>query len=379
MALDAVFSREDALLWSVLFLALSKGEMVAQVAAFINEIETVVPKFEVHKKFLEYAPNFLNEREQKLFQRLAPKAHINTRYSVLEPSDLFGELDKAGEFKRGKFPSTSRRMKIYKDSAFGLAAKALRKVFDKHDPASFTHLVISSCTGFYAPGLDLEIQREFKMSPHLERTIVGFMGCYAAMNTLKVASQAVGANPNAKALIVNLELCTIHMQENYNLEGLLGFMQFADGCAVSVVSSDPSGIELKEFYTDVAEVAADLITWHVGDQGFEMFLSTEVPAALASHLPSMASKWLGENFDRDILWAVHPGGRGILDAVEDKLHLPKDKLTYSREVLAQYGNMSSATVMFVLQKMLKGECTGDGIGMAFGPGFTMEALKFIKH
>jgi alpha-pyrone synthase len=355
---------------------MDQGEVVQR--AFINDIQTVVPKFEVHKKFLEYAPNFLTEREQKLFQRLAPKAHITTRYSVLEPSELFAELDKAGEFKRGNFPSTSRRMQIYKENAFSLAVRALHPIFEKHDPSTFTHLVISSCTGFYAPGLDLQIQREFGMSPQLERTIVGFMGCYAAMNALKIANQAVLGNPKAKALVVNLELCTIHMQENYNLEGLLGFMQFADGCAISVVSSEAKGFELAEFYTDVANDAADLITWHVGDQGFEMFLSTEVPNALANHLPRMASKWLGADFNRDILWAVHPGGRGILDAVEDKLHLPKEKLAYSRKVLNDFGNMSSATVMFVLSQMLNDQSHGDGIAMAFGPGFTMEALKFKK-
>lgn len=347
--------------------------------AFINAIETVVPQNEVHKKFLAYAPSFLKPNEQKVFNRLAPKAQIETRFSVLKPSELDTQLDEAGEFKRGKFPTTARRMQIYKENVFALASRALNPIFKKHPPSSFTHLVISSCTGFYAPGLDLQIQKEFGMSPQLQRTIVGFMGCYAGVNALRVADAAVRADSSAKVLVVNAELCTIHMQEHYDVGGLLGFMQFADGCAVSVVSGESTGLRLTEFYTDVASDASELITWHIGDQGFDMFLSTEVPGAVGANLPSMTTRWLGEGFDREILWAVHPGGRGILDAVEDKLRLGRDNLKYSRKVLSENGNMSSATIMFVLREMLADpSARGNGVAMAFGPGFTMEALKFNK-
>lgn len=351
------------------------------VPVFLNRVETANPPFEVHKKFLSYVPTTMSvDRERKLFARLASKSQIEKRYSVLEPAAAVEHLDANGLFRRGNFPSTAARMRLYKEAAFPLAAKAVRPILDEVGSRNITHLIVTSCTGFYAPGVDLELQREFQMRSDLERSVIGFMGCYAALNAMKAAWHIVRSKPEAKVLMLNLELCTLHMQEDFDLEQLLAFMQFADGCAASLISASPSGIEMKELHSAVVPEANDLITWHVGDSGFDMHLSPKVPLALAANVPRLVSSWLGERQNDIALWAVHPGGRAILDAVEDKLRLGPEAMTSSREVLRDHGNMSSATIMYVLQKLLVDPTArGDGVAMAFGPGLTMEAMLFAKH
>ncbi len=351
------------------------------VPVHLNRVSTAVPPFEVHRKFLEYVSRSLvDERERRLFARLASKSQIERRHSTIEPSPAPERLDDRGFFRRGSFPSTGERMRAYKAGALPLAIKAVRPLFDGVDPGSITHLIVTSCTGFYAPGLDLELQREFNLRADLERSVIGFMGCQAAFNAMKAAWHAVRSVPEAKALMVNIELCTLHMQEDLELERLLSFMQFADGCAASLISAEPRGLEMRELRTAVAPEAADLIAWRVGDSGFDMRLSPKVPSAIAAHVPRLFDEWLGPRAGGVGLWAVHPGGRAILDAVEDKLRLGPEALRASREVLRDHGNMSSATVMYVLEKILADPAArGQGVAMAFGPGLTMEALYFEKH
>jgi predicted naringenin-chalcone synthase len=205
------------------------------------------------------------------------------------------------------------------------------------------------------------------------------MGCYAAFNGLKAAWSAVRSCPDAKVLMVNLELCTLHMQEDFNLERLLAFMQFADGCAVSLISSEKAGLKIEELHSDVVPEARDLITWQIGESGFDMHLSPTVPQALAAHVPGLMDRWLGDRISQVAEWAVHPGGRAILDAVADKLSLTARQMHPSREILRRYGNMSSATILFVLNEILRDESrSGTGVAMAFGPGLTMESMLFRK-
>jgi predicted naringenin-chalcone synthase len=269
-------------------------------------------------------------------------------------------------------------MRRFETHAPRLAEKAVRALLRHENVSRVTHLVITCCTGFSAPGLGIEIIRSCGRSPSIERTIVGFMGCYAAMNGLKLARHIVRSEPRARVLVLNLELCTLHLQESQSLEQMLCFLQFGDGCAASLVSAEPRGIALHRFASALVPDTQDLITWHVRDCGFEMVLSGKVPAAIESALRSSAAEILdGAPAQATDLWAVHPGGRSVLDAVERAFDLPPDALGVSRDVLRRYGNMSSATVMFVLQRMLEqSDRPARGCAMAFGPGLVAETLLF---
>ncbi|MEM8664468.1 MAG: 3-oxoacyl-[acyl-carrier-protein] synthase III C-terminal domain-containing protein, partial [Pseudomonadota bacterium] len=211
-----------------------------------------------------------------------------------------------------------------------------------------------------------------------ERTMIGFMGCYAAINALRLARSIVRAEPDAHVLIVSVELCSLHLQETDDLEVVLSFMLFGDGCAAALVSARPEGLRLDGFRTAVMPAADDLITWHIGERGFDMRLSGEVPGALCTALPDAVATLEPGGVGSVDLWALHPGGRSILDAVERALDLGPDALNASRGVLRDYGNMSSPSVLFVLAAMMReGPAAGArGLAMAFGPGLTAEGMRF---
>ena len=212
----------------------------------------------------------------------------------------------------------------------------------------------------------------------VERTIIGFMGCYAAINALKLARHIVRSERDARVLIVNIELCTLHLRQTRDLEKLLSFCLWGDGCAAALVSADPVGLRLDRFHAIVAAESRDLMTWSVKDDGFDMVLSGQVPGAIHDTLQTGIGDILGNKSVAEVdLWAVHPGGRSILDAVERSLDLDADALNTSRDVLRDNGNMSSATVMFVLEKMLQARAHDKvGCAMAFGPGLTAETMMF---
>jgi predicted naringenin-chalcone synthase len=204
--------------------------------------------------------------------------------------------------------------------------------------------------------------------------MVGFMGCYAAINALKLARHIVRSDPKAAVLMVNLELCTLHFQETQDLEQVLSFLIFADGAAASLISARQQGFALDSFNAVMVPGTKELITWRIRELGFDMLLSGRVPAELARALQQ--SQMMAEREGID-LWAVHPGGRSILDAVEKGLELPGGALAASREVLSCFGNMSSATVMFVLERMMQQAQPGQrGCAMSFGPGLTAETMRF---
>jgi alpha-pyrone synthase len=239
-------------------------------------------------------------------------------------------------------------------------------------------VIVTSCTGLYAPGLDFEVVNHLGLNPSVERTMIGFMGCYAAINALKSAHHIVRSEPEARVLVLNLELCSLHFQETQALEQVLSFLVFADGCAASLVSAEPTGLAIDSFLAVNIPGTSHLITWRIGELGFDMQLSGEVPGRIGSALKDGGTKVTRGADPRSIdLWAVHPGGRSILDSVEKGLSLAPDALVSSRDVLARYGNMSSATVMFVMKEILQRAQTGQtGCAMSFGPGLTSETMLF---
>ncbi|HEY0522841.1 MAG TPA: type III polyketide synthase [Stellaceae bacterium] len=358
--------------------------------AFVNRIATAVPGFDVHRKFVDYAPRLLGDgRMRRLFARMAERAEIEHRYSFFEPDSDPERLDAGGFYRRGVFPDTAARMRFFETHAFDLARDAI----DRLDPlgsgdgggggrGAVTHVIVTCCTGFAAPGLDLQIVGHLGLDGSVERTIVGFMGCYAAMNGLKLARHIVRSEPEtARVLMLNLELCTLHLQEIDDLETVLSFLIFADGCAASLITAEPTGIALDGFASSVLADSADQITWRIGRGGFDMHLSGQVPATIGRELPRQIGAVLGNRAVSDIdLWAIHPGGRTVLDAVERALDVEPQALRTSRGVLRDYGNMSSATIMFVLKRMLEDpSAAGEGCAMAFGPGLTVEAMRFRKE
>jgi predicted naringenin-chalcone synthase len=352
----------------------------AVTTAYLNRIATAVPEHDVHAAFLAFAESQLDDRRRSIFRRMADKGGIDHRFSCLKPGTdpASGAVDADNIYGRGAFPTTSDRMRLFEAHAPVLAARTVEKLCLGEHRRDITHLLVTCCTGFSAPGLDLEIVERCGLNSTVERTIVGFMGCYAAINALKLARHIVRSEASAKVLVLNLELCTLHLKETQDLEQILSFMVFADGCSASLVSSEPTGLALDGFHAVVAPGTRDLITWRIRESGFDMVLSGKVPAAIQDALSSHAGDILVDTTAREIeLWAVHPGGRSVLDAVERALQLAPDALDASREVLRRFGNMSSATVMFVLQVLMTGKAgRRNGCAMAFGPGLVAETMMF---
>ena len=355
--------------------------------AHLNRVATAVPEFEVHHAFVAFAAEMLaDERTRGLFRRMARVSGIRQRFSVLNP-DVLGEegsIDAAKFYRWGYFPNTAARMRVFEQTAPRLAHQAVdRLALSAEERARVTHVIVTSCTGLYAPGLDFEIMDYLGLAQTVERTTIGFMGCYAAMNALKVARHIVRSEPDAAVLVVNLELCTLHLQETQDLGQVLSFLVFSDGCSASLVTADRTGLALDSFRSVVIPETRDLITWNIGELGFDMLLSGRVPGEIARALRSATRATGareitgGRGVDEVDLWAVHPGGRSVLDAVEEGLELREGSLAASRRILECFGNMSSATVMFVLEQVMKGASAGQsGCAMSFGPGLTAETLLF---
>ena len=350
--------------------------------AHINRIATSVPPHDVHRAFIDFAETLLPEgTERNLFRRMVRLSGIEHRYSFLQPiSTAPGSWnDAAGLYVPGDFPPTARRMEAFERFAPQLARCALNKLaISDEERRGITHVIVTSCTGLYAPGLDFDVVEHLGLNRSVERTMIGFMGCYAAINALKSAHHIVRSEPDSKVLILNLELCTLHFQETANLEQILSFLLFADGCAASLVSAQPRGLAIDSFLALQIPETSHLITWRIRELGFDMQLSGQVPAEIRRTLGETGTQITrGDDPTSIPLWAVHPGGRTILDAVEKSLALPSEALMHSRSILAQYGNMSSATVMFVLQRAMQHAQAGQrGCAMSFGPGVTAETMLF---
>lgn len=314
----------------------------------------------------------MDDRERSLFARMAQRSGIEHRWSVLDASGQ--ALTERAGFYGDHWPSTAQRMAIYGDAAPALAVRAVEALGQRVPIEGITHLVVASCTGFTAPGTDQRIAALLGLSPSVERLLVGYMGCYAAIVALRSARHIVRSDPDARVLVICVELSTLHLQDDPRVEPLLAMLQFGDGAAAALVTGAPGGIALGQPFSATLPDSADLIRWDLGDHGFAMHLSGEVPGAIAAALADPAMLPI-ESGAVD-LWAVHAGGRSILDAVARALDLSAEALDHSRAVLRAFGNMSSATLLFVLARILAGEERGRGVALAFGPGLAAEGLTF---
>ena len=284
--------------------------------AFVNRIGTAVPPNDVHKTFIHFVDQLLPDSKAKLlFQRMSQRAGIEHRYSVLEANDPFAPaLDRNGLYQMGHFAGTSARMAQFQTKAVDLAEKSISELELNGERSLITHLIVASCTGFAAPGLDQMLVERLRLNPTIERTMIGFMGCAAAVNALRLAHHIVRSEPSSKVLVLNVELCTLHLHETPDLESLLTALLFGDGSAAALVSAEPTGVAIKNFRAITIPNSQDLITWRIGDRGFEMSLSGEVPARIAAALRQEAMR----NDDQGLLrgqrpsaferWAVHARG-----------------------------------------------------------------------
>jgi predicted naringenin-chalcone synthase len=339
---------------------------------------TAAPGHDVHAAFIDWASRRIDDaRARKLFLRMAERSGIDHRYSVLKRADDGGSpVCPGGFYAADPLPSTGERMALYADHAPALALEAVRSV-PSLDPGSVTHLVVASCTGFVAPGIDQILADRLGLAPSVERLLVGFMGCYAAVSALRSAYHIVRSDPDARVLVITVELSSLHLQPECAIEPLLAMLQFGDGAAAALVAAEGAGLAIDAPFATTLPASSELIRWTIGDQGFAMHLSGEVPARIAEALrdPALVATIAGGQASAVDSWAVHAGGRSILDAVEHGLGLEPAALDLSRGVLADYGNMSSSTLMFVLAKAMQ-QPVARGVALAFGPGLAAEGFRY---
>lgn len=294
--------------------------------------------------------------------------------------------------------STGVRNAIYRSEAPPLFAAAARAAIARSgfEAGDITHVVTASCTGFFAPGPDFLLVRDLGIPPTAERTHIGFMGCAAAFPAIRAATHICDARPGAVVLVVCAELCSLHIRSSRDPEQIVASAVFGDGAAAALVSSaEPRAggpvLEIDAFTTAITAEGEEDMDWTIGDRGFEMRLTAQVPRIIGREIAGTVAAMLGEGEDpgagtavgADVTaWAVHPGGRSVLDRVQAGLGLPDAAMAHSRAVLRDYGNMSSATILFILQRILGDEATGDGVrvaGLCFGPGLTVETALFTRR
>lgn len=284
------------------------------------------------------------------------------------------------EANDGVGPTTAERMAIYAEEAGPLAIRAARAALDesRFDPATLTHLVTVSCTGFTAPGIDLALIRGLGLKPTVERTHVGFMGCHGALNGLRVANAFATANPAARVLVCAVEMCSLHYYYGNEADKLVANSIFADGAAaiVGAGAREPDRWSVAASGSCLIPDSASDMGWTVGDRGFEMMMSRRIPSQIAEHLRPWLEAWLNDNglsLSEVRSWAVHPGGPKIVSAVQESLGLSDADLAASRGVFQDHGNMSSPTVLFVLDRLRQENAPRPCVALGFGPGLVAEA------
>lgn len=360
--------------------------------AYIHQIEQRVPEFsytqdELRDRMKEVVDG--DEKDRRLLHHIYGRSGINTRHSVID------DFKKDGSFElffngQGDSPGTKSRNDIYIKKGRKLFVDIAGQLLESSEVKAdeITHLITVSCTGFFAPGPDYDIINNLGLNNSIERYHLGFMGCYAVIPALKMARQICNANETANVLVVSVELCTLHFQSKPILDDLISASVFSDGGAGALVSNKKpekdSYYEINDFASAITETGKDDMAWSVGDTGFNMVLSSYVPQILSEGLDKYLSPILEKykvDFNEIDRWGIHPGGRAILDKVESNLSLKPSDLNASRSVLANFGNMSSATILFVLNHLLKStsdKATEKILAMAFGPGLTIESALLTK-
>jgi predicted naringenin-chalcone synthase len=355
--------------------------------SFITAIGTAVPEHRFNQEeiagFMCKVMN-LDRNESRKLRTIFKSSGITWRHSVL--SD-YGKTKNFSFYPEtfDSFPSTAARLEVYRNTAADLSIKAVADcVGDAFDYPSITHLIVVSCTGMYAPGLDIDLIKHLGLRENINRLCINFMGCYAAFNAIKTAHAICTSERLARVLIVCTETCSLHFQREPTEDNLLANALFADGAAALLVESQPRpgfNLEPLAFYNALAYNGTEHMAWSIGNLGFEMKLSSYVPDIIKSGITTLTRQLLSQ-LQKELsdikYFAIHPGGKRILEVIEDQLNLSPDQTRHAYDVLQHYGNMSSPTVLFVLKQIVGQLADSDAgthiLSFGFGPGLTMESM-----
>lgn len=370
--------------------------------AYITAIGTAVPPHKIDQtdaaRFMAKA-HAMDDQEKQRLHALYRASGIKYRHSVIpDYAQEAGYSFFPDNDDMEPFPDIDQRMDLYRRHAITLSYQAAQDCLSqmpKDFPVSaITHLVYVSCTGMYAPGVDIELIDKLGLNTHVQRTAINFMGCYAAFNAIKIADSIVRANPEANVLIVCTELCTLHFQKTKDKDNLLANALFSDGSASVLISGQKmdavTQLSLEQFYCDLAPEGKQDMAWKIGNFGFEMRLSSYVPAIIKKGIRQLTQNLLSslalateeelvqeERLPVDY-YAIHPGGKSILKVIEEELSIAKNSNSDAYQVLRCFGNMSSPTILFVLKELHKRLTISDNdksiLGLAFGPGLTLESM-----
>jgi predicted naringenin-chalcone synthase len=357
--------------------------------SYIIAVETAVPENihyqeEIAKFYSNSTDDELNKRKIRV---VANRSGINTRHSVLKDFSLPPE--QFNFFAKNKNllpePGVGVRMKIYKEHAIQLCKKAINKIQHfENIKKEITHVISVTCTGLFAPGLDIELIRDLELNPTTNRSSINFMGCNAAILALKQADVICKTQPDATVLIVCVELCTLHFQTKYSDDYILSNLIFSDGCAAVLVSSKPKAInknlalEIKSFNSMIVSNGYKDMAWEISETGFMINLTSYISDLIKENIEPMLNA-ISLNKNEVNYWTVHPGGKRIIDDFAGVLKLERSKFEASYHVLKHYGNMSSPTILFVLKHVLENSIAaqkGETIFSAgFGPGLSIETMQ----
>ncbi len=341
---------------------------LADITRFLTRVAEAQP---------EATPRF-----SRYVSALARRAGIGARYSVLQDylqGDCADFEFYPKNWRLDPFPSTADRMSIYREAAVPLATQACLRALDQAGigAGDITHLIVTTCTGFFAPGPDIQLIQRLGLNPSVQRSQIGFLGCYAGITGLRTAHQLIAGDPKARVLLVSVELCSLHYQRAVDVQTLVANILFGDGAAAVVLSAEHEGPQIVASETYLAPATEGEMGWHIGDHGFVMTLGEDVPQHLEGGVRPFVQQ-LAERAEFEIQdvqgWAIHPGSRHIVEAVGKGLGLNAQDLEISLGVLDKIGNVSSATVLFVVEALIHSGWKGPGMALAFGPGLTMEGI-----
>ncbi len=363
------------------------------MTSIIQAIGTATPELSIAQSdAAQVAQTFVygNDESANVLPLLFRLTKVKTRGSVLlEPAngDRYRQsFYPAATTSQDRGPTTETRMDRFQREAPPLALQASRSALLQSQVSAdqISHLVTVSCTGFHAPGVDISLIKELGLPPTIGRVNVGFMGCHGALNGLRAVQAFVDADPDARVLMSCVELCSLHYYYGWDSEKVVANALFADGAASVVarqsVDTDADNWKLVACESCLLPDSEEEMSWRIGDYGFEMTLSARVPEIIREHLRPWLCDWLAKHglaLEDIQSWAIHPGGPRIIQSVAQSLDLPENATDTSHEVLAEYGNMSSATVLFVIQRMQQASAPQPCVALGFGPGLMAEAALFV--
>jgi len=358
--------------------------------SYITALGTANPSYRIDQaticSFMEKTMNLDSSGLGKL-RAIFKASGIDYRYSVLDDYSKQNNFSFYTQHEEGIYPSTQSRLAVFRNHALPLSVAAANNLFEQipsFDKNEITHLIVVCCTGMYAPGLDIELVKTLQLKLTVERTCITFMGCYAAFNAMKVAHAFCKADEHAKVLIVCTELCSLHFQHALSDDNLLANTLFADGSAAVLMEAKTNKtkrLSLEKFHSNLAFEGEQDMAWTIGDAGFEMKLTAYIPSIIKGGIEALTHALL-QKMDKHMedikYFAIHPGGIKILEAIEHALGITKEDNTPAYSVLRNFGNMSSPTVVFVLNELFKKIKQQDNneyiLSLAFGPGLTLESM-----